>query len=477
MNWRAMFSPVRAAVALLGLHWLMQGLGVYELMFDETQYWMWGKFPAWGYYSKPPMIGWLMGLSTTLFGDGIFGVKMLAPVLHIATASLLMLTARRFGEDVRTSHWVFITYLTLPLVIGGSAFFSADTPLLFFWSGALYGVIRALQGKSGAGWLLAGGCLGLGLLSKYTMGAFALSTGLALLTHPQRRAQLRTIWPWLGGILAALIFAPNLVWNAQHHFVTVAHTETNLFSKQIEFYPFDMLAFFGAQFLVFGPILMAVLLLIFSRGTVKASAMARLMFWYVWPLLAIGLAVSLVAGAQAHWVAPAYLGGLLIVVPWLRRNAPRLLKRSLILHLCVLAIFYVTPLALPHVTQGKTPLTRLFVWNRLATPLRTLLETYPKALLLSDERKIAAALTYQLRAEDGTPARVLKWNPSGVVQDHYDILSQGEELKGRSVLLISRSPQPPGLSVATADAHCISRYQREGMVFYIFYLPDFAGYE
>ena len=31
------------------------------LVGDESYYWEWGRNLDWGYYSKPPLIGWLMG--------------------------------------------------------------------------------------------------------------------------------------------------------------------------------------------------------------------------------------------------------------------------------------------------------------------------------------------------------------------------------------------------------------------------------
>lgn len=80
---------------ILAVHWLNQYLGTYDLMFDEAQYWFWAKHPAWGYYSKPPVIAWLIAASTAVFGDGNFGVKMLSPLLALATGGVLYATARR----------------------------------------------------------------------------------------------------------------------------------------------------------------------------------------------------------------------------------------------------------------------------------------------------------------------------------------------------------------------------------------------
>ncbi|MCB1460735.1 MAG: glycosyltransferase family 39 protein, partial [Nitratireductor sp.] len=43
-----------------------------ELFFDEAQYWAWGKEPAFGYFSKPPLLAWIIGLVTAIFGNSEF---------------------------------------------------------------------------------------------------------------------------------------------------------------------------------------------------------------------------------------------------------------------------------------------------------------------------------------------------------------------------------------------------------------------
>ncbi len=39
-----------------------------DLYADEAQYWRWGDTLDWGYYSKPPMIAWVIHGVTSIFG-------------------------------------------------------------------------------------------------------------------------------------------------------------------------------------------------------------------------------------------------------------------------------------------------------------------------------------------------------------------------------------------------------------------------
>ena len=54
------------------------------LYVDEAQYWTWAQNLDWGYFSKPPVIAWLIAASTALFGDGILAVKLSAILLYPA---------------------------------------------------------------------------------------------------------------------------------------------------------------------------------------------------------------------------------------------------------------------------------------------------------------------------------------------------------------------------------------------------------
>jgi hypothetical protein len=457
-------------LAFLAVHWLNQWHGTYGLMFDEAQYWFWAKHPAWGYYSKPPVIGWLIGLSTAIFGDGVFGVKMLSPLLLLLTGLTLHATARRLDYPPRTAAWVLLTYLTLPFVTGNATFFTTDVPLQLCWSIALYAVVMALRANKPSYWLLAGAAAGIGLLSKYTMVAFAASSFLALLLTPDSRRQLRSIWPWLGGILAGLLLVPNLMWNAHHHFVTFTHTNDNVFSKQIEIYPEDMLSFIGAQFGVFGPILLVTLLL--SLRHVRRSDATALLHCFIWPLTIAGIIVSLLAGAQAHWIAPVYLAGTLIVVPWLLQRRSRLLAASLALHIMLLVLFYLAPFVTPSLKHD--PLARLFVWDRLATQLEPLIAQYPDAVLMSNERKITASFTYQLRDIRGYSEPVYKWDPKGLVWDHFDMLTHQKDFTGKRLLLVLRHTATSNDKIP-ADAVLLQQPIVEGYKFDVYLLPTGAN--
>ncbi|MFM9889826.1 MAG: glycosyltransferase family 39 protein [Rickettsiales bacterium] len=467
-------NPTRAALyvclAVLAVHWLNQLGPTYGLMYDEAQYWFWGKHPAFGYYSKPPMIAWAMGLSTALFGDHVFGVRLLAPVLQLGTGLVLAATARLLGQSRDTAAWVLMIYVTLPLVSVNSNFFATDVPLLLCWSVALYAAIKAIT-VPGAGrwWLVVGLASGLGLLSKYTMVAFGASVLLALITVPGARRQFASPWLWLGVLLALALFAPNLWWNAAHQFVTFQHTEDNVITKQVTLYQRDLLIFTAAPLLLFGPWL-SVALVRSLRGA-RSDATLRSLHLFVWPLALTGILISALASAQAQWISPCYAAGTLAAVLWLRYTGRgHWLHATLCFNLAMLALFYATPSLLPHLPTRYDPLARITVWNTLAEPVAQEVARYPDAVLVTDERKAAAALTYQLRALRGTQTPVYKW-PTPQVRDHYDLLTHETSLAGKPVLLVLRYNMPWELQ---PHAQLLQRLTIGRYHFALVYVPSFV---
>ena len=107
-----MFNQISETHARKMARWLLAGLFVLRLLYlfpftaefdlaaDESYYWDWGRRPDWGYYSKPPMIGWLMGLVGWLSSNSEFAIRLAA--LGFGTVSLALIHA----QPVTMQHWV-----------------------------------------------------------------------------------------------------------------------------------------------------------------------------------------------------------------------------------------------------------------------------------------------------------------------------------------------------------------------------------
>jgi 4-amino-4-deoxy-L-arabinose transferase-like glycosyltransferase len=435
-SWRIALWAV-FAVTLARIVWL--GVGRTDLYPDEAQYWFWSLHPAFGYYSKPPMVAWLIALTTGLLGDSEAAVRLAAPLLHFGTALVIYRLARLL-YDARTALWSAIAYATLPGVSVSAALISTDAPLLFCWAVALYAFVRARKPGGGRWWLLVGAAAGFGLLSKYAMAYWLLSALLFLLLFADERRHLKR---FLGAVLLALaIYAPNFLWNLQHGFVSYLHTRDNADLNGPLFHPKMFLEFLGSQFGVFGPIFFAALLALAVLAPRRLrDRRAALLACFALPTLAMMLVVSFLSRAQPNWSAPTFVSGIVLVVAWLlAQGRTRLVAASvaldLLLAVAVFGAHDLLPLVGLQLPARYDPLHRLRGWKVLGRSVSQLLATHPGVLLLSDDREAMAALLYYVRPH---PFDALKWNGEGGIHDGFDLAAHPERDVGRDFLLVANA--------------------------------------
>ncbi|MFW6413095.1 MAG: ArnT family glycosyltransferase, partial [Oceanicaulis sp.] len=392
---------VKAALAtgagLLVLRVLALLLDPNALYADETQYWLWSREPDWGYFSKPPLIAWVIWLTTAVFGNEDWAVRLAAPFLHAATATLLGLTAARLS-DARTGAVAAILWLTMPAVWLSSAIISTDAVLMVGWSAGLYATVRLRERSSPAFAILLGAAAGWAFLAKYATIYFLLGLALgAVVDAPLRRALIS-----LNGLLAAATFAAlisgNLLWNAAHEFATVSHTAANANWSGPLFRPDELLSFVTDQLGVFGPIAFVLLIAAIVEAVRRetkggfAEARPRLMLaMFVVPALVIVSAQAFISRAHANWAASAYAAGTVLLALYLM-NGPRwrriALAASLAIHAAAgltLMTFAASP-QLAEAAGAANAFKRVREWPQTARLLEAAVDESGAAAVVFDNR-------------------------------------------------------------------------------------------
>jgi len=183
---------------------------------DEAYYWVWSHALAPGYLDHPPMVALWIKAGTLLAGQTALGVRLLGPLAAAAASWLLFDAARLLFPGTRAGIWA-VLLLNASLLLGvGSIIMTPDSPLLFFWTAALWAMARLAAGGNGAWWLAAGLFGGLALDSKYTALFLWIGIGCWTLGVPAARAWLRRWQPWTAGLIGLLLFCPVVAWNAAH---------------------------------------------------------------------------------------------------------------------------------------------------------------------------------------------------------------------------------------------------------------------
>lgn len=415
---------------VLGVLTLYRVLSLWQphlvLFYDEAYYYHWSLNLDWGYYSKPPLVAWVIAIFTNLLGDIAFAVKLGAPLLYAGAAVFVFKAAEILSgpQAACYSGWVFLTSI---LVGYNSLFITTDAPLLFFWAATLWAFVitqsdSVSSRKKILYWWLTGLFCGLGMLSKYTMGALPLSLFLFLLSNEIGRSQLKTPGPWIAAVFAGLIFSSNIVWNFQNEFVAYRHTSEISGIDASWFNPGKLLEFVAAQFLVFGPV-WAYILIHKARTDGRSDTGTPSLLWYVlFPLLAIICLQALLSRAYVNWAGPIYISASIIVGIFLAGRTDRLWVIGGGINLILLSLFYHWPVIIDGMglqrDKSIDPYYRVLGWDQVAEQVAPYLED-ENIVLTSDSRKLLALLGFYAMPGD---LRLARWgdNPEDI-RDYYDL--------------------------------------------------------
>lgn len=193
---------------------LLAGAGGYGYHRDELYFIQAGDHPAFGYDDQPPLTPLIGRASAALFGETPRGLRVASALAIVACVVLAGLAARELGGGPRAQVLASASLAASSVMFLGHLL-STSTFDFLAWTVLLYLVLRLLGGVDPRLWLGVGLAAGLALENKWLPLLLfgALAVGVAL----DRRADvLRSPWLWAGAALAIVIWAPNLIWQADH---------------------------------------------------------------------------------------------------------------------------------------------------------------------------------------------------------------------------------------------------------------------
>lgn len=283
--------------ASLLLHFL--GRERYGFFRDELYYIACGNHVAFGYVDQPPLIAVIARLSSLVFGNTISGFRFF-PAL--ASAGLVLLTGwmtREFGGGRFAQTLASFAVLLAPIYLAFGSFLSMNVFEPLFWVICACILVRILKGGDQRLWLLFGAVAGAGLQNKHTMLMFGFAV-IAGMTLAGDGKYMRTKWFWLGGLLALVIFLPNLVWEAQHNWpqIEVVHN-----ARTIKNNPVSWMSYLGEQILFLNPVALPIVgaglaWLFLSKKEQRFRALG-------WAFLIVLVVVKVLQG-KAYYPMPFY---------------------------------------------------------------------------------------------------------------------------------------------------------------------------
>jgi len=189
---------------------------------DEAYYWLWSQHLAAGYFDHPPMIAWLIWPGTQLFGDTPLGVRLAGVILSLPACWFVWQAAALILKNDALAVLALL-FFNLTLMVSVELLAATpDMPSTVTSAAMIYFLARVQAKNEGLSWLGVGVSAGLGLLSKFSVLFLGGGVLLWMVLDGGARKWLASPWPYLAAALALLIDAPNLIWQAHHHWQTLA---------------------------------------------------------------------------------------------------------------------------------------------------------------------------------------------------------------------------------------------------------------
>lgn len=462
-----------------------------DLLGDESYYWDWSRHPDWCYYSKPPMVAWLMGVFTYFLGDTTFVVRLPAVVLGSIFLYYFHATTQ-FYYGARTAALALLLILATPINLLANFLMTIDPPLYCFWIMSIYYLSRALFAAEESSWLKAGLASAAALLSKQVALVLPTIAIVFIIITPAYRPLISR---YLSQYLLPVILAGAIIvfWNSQHDWIMFGHSQGHFaehnsddWIKHLQhardFWFYQLLLLTPPVFII---VLMTTIYMLL--GFKQLNAEQRFLWLFGPGLLLLILAFSFVRKMQGNWPMPFYFTALILLVGrWTYLDWPRLWKWILGLGFTLVVItsflpFVISVLGL-HNTQWD-PTHRFKSWQPIAVQIDAIRQTVQPDLKNSfvvtlGHRSIASQLAFYLHDH---PA-VFRYEPSGSVVSQYELWGGPSQRIGQNAFLIGEVPEsalPIELLKAFDSVRLVGQVidpNRHNAVFYIFYAENLSNW-
>jgi membrane-associated phospholipid phosphatase len=404
------------AISLFRIYYILNS--PLDLSPDEAHYWEWSRRLDLSYYSKGPMIAYLIYIGTAIFGDTVFGIRVMAVIFSLLSSLVLFILGKSLAGE-RTGLFSAIVIQIIPLFSAYGILFTIDSPFIFFWilslflfwkalgKNALPDLSQAETHQTGAMgyWILLGVSIGFGLLTKYTMALFYLSAFLFFLFARGQKKLLLTRGPYIAFLTSLLIFSPVIIWNMQHDWVTFRHTAgqahiTEGFHISLK----SLVEFIGSQLGVITPLLL--MLMIPSLRRLRTKREGALLFWFAVPVVTFFVLKSIQGKVQANWALPGYITGLVAFSAVYLKEFTAcgkwkkiLASAAVLLSLAATTVAYYPSLL--NLSPELNPASRLYGWKDLGTEVTQTYEQMKDAprsvFIFSDRYQISSELAFYVK--------------------------------------------------------------------------------
>ena len=338
----------RFSLSLVAIAFLVKFFAIvntnFDLFGDEAQYWIWSQNLNFGYYSKPPLLAWVIGSFTFLFGDSFEMLKIIPISTYVLSSYVIYLISLELYNNKKLAILSGGTFYLLPAVSVSSFLISTDVILILFWSLSLLFLIKIRKNPKIINFFLLGIFLGLSFLAKYAAIYFLISMVVLLfLDETIKKIIFKKFFHFalfLG--TAIIVLSPNIIWNIKNNWITLGHTSDNASLNKINFNLFQGGEFILSQGLMIGPLLFIFFLVTVKK--IKFDFKTKFLLSFSLPIFLIVLGESILVRANANWAAVALVSLSIFFTNHIYILSKKILLANNIINfsICVVLFFFIS---------------------------------------------------------------------------------------------------------------------------------------
>jgi 4-amino-4-deoxy-L-arabinose transferase-like glycosyltransferase len=215
-------QPISIAFALAALKillYIVAGAN-YGYFRDELYFLACADHLAWGYPDHAPLSIFLTWFSRGIFGDSLYAIHLFPAIGGALKIIITGIIVRELGGRYVAMVLGCVGVLVAPVYLGIDLLLSMNVYEPIFWMGCVLSYIWAVKREDRRYWLLFGAFAGLGLMNKHSMVFFGIAFVIGLIATRDRKV-LAEPYLWIGGLIAFLIFLPNIIWQHENNWATL----------------------------------------------------------------------------------------------------------------------------------------------------------------------------------------------------------------------------------------------------------------
>jgi 4-amino-4-deoxy-L-arabinose transferase-like glycosyltransferase len=392
-----------------------------DLSGDEAQYWDWSRQFDLSYYSKGPLVAYIIRASCAIFGDTMPAVRFPALLLGVGTSLFTYFLASMLFRSERVALGAVLLNHIVPMFVAGSILMTIDPPFFFCWAAATFFAALAVFKEKKWAWAGVGVFAGLGFLAKYAMLLWFVGAGGFILAEALSRKRRPGAGPWIASAIALVFTTPVIVWNARHGWVSFQHVAHQTGASGGSLRQGNFFEFIASQIGGINPLIAVFMIFAIIHAIRSRDARAIEMRFLVWIGLSFFACVSLTslfAKVQVNWPAPAYFTLMILTAYFIatRLREPITWRRwrgwlyaTIAVGIVTVPIVHDVSLVFPLLQRlGIDPanadyMAKLRGWEKLGQHVsRQLDELGPGALVLCDDYMQTAEMAFYVKGHPKT---------------------------------------------------------------------------